>query len=137
MSTYAVYTPYPAPPVDIVDPYKSWTLAAIYARCYYYYPPGLERWLVVEEYSKRGRVTITDPHCGPGGMASGSTAPAYGAYEPIPTDPGTSYAADCGGPGNGEIGGGGEGEDICIYQNLAPGCYDVYVDGAYRGTVCC
>ena len=87
LSSNAVYTPYPAPPVDIVDPYKSWRLAALYAQCYYYYPPGLERWLVVEEYSKRGRVTIDNPNCGDGGGGGDLSLSTYSPYEAIPTDP--------------------------------------------------
>lgn len=130
LSPYAVYTPYPAPPVDIVNPYKSWTLAAIYAQCYYFYPPGPTPWLIVEEYNKLGRVTIENPNCGYGG-GSGTT---YDAYEAIYTD-GAAYGDDCDDGGTPVEGGGGD--EICAYLNLDPGCYDVYIDGAYSETVCC
>jgi len=61
LSPYAVYTPYPKPPVDIVDPYKSWTLAAIYARCYYYYSP--RPWRHGEREHRPGvRRVRADPH---------------------------------------------------------------------------
>ena len=61
-----------------------------------------------------------------------------GEYEEWTWDP----EIGCG--GNGSDGGGSQPpptqddlEWMCDYFDLTPGCYDVYVDGAYEGSVCC
>ena len=90
---------------------------------------------MVEEYNKLGRVTIDDPHCGDGGGGGDTSPPTYGAYEAIYTDPGTTYGGNCDNGGSPVDGGGGD--EICAYLNLDPGCYDIYIDGAYSETVCC
>ncbi len=41
-----------------------------------------------------------------------------------------------GGSGGGDEGGGGS-SSLCTDLLLTPGCYDVYLDGVYTGTICC
>ena len=81
----------------------------------------------------------TDQSPGDGGGGGGGSCDYQIIYDPSTCDP----------EGGGGGGGGGPepvvttqpgdngGTDLCVELFLDPGCYDVYIDGEYDGTICC
>jgi len=126
------YTTSPSEPVSD-DGLWVWIDAAVSLLCYDIYYPTAPIQVIQHAYEVVETYGPLIPISSGGGGGSCD-------YQIIP-DPSAPPCPDGGGGGGGGGGTGGDGGSgsgtLCSSLQLAPGCYDVYVDNIYQGTVCC